>query len=114
MRSAICALYSAKPDCACSHPRFSDNRRPSRQQALSSNLRAMADMYHFGMVGLGTMGRNLALNIADHGYSVLGLATSEEKAKRFAELAEERPLSGSGSPEHFIAHLEKPRIVMTL
>lgn len=74
----------------------------------------MADTYHFGMVGLGTMGRNLALNIADHGYSVLGLATSEEKAKRFAELAEERPMSGSWSPQDFIARLEKPRIVMTL
>ena len=28
--------------------------------------------YKIGMVGLGVMGRNLVLNIADHGYSVSG------------------------------------------
>ena len=28
--------------------------------------------YAIGMVGLGVMGRNLVLNIADHGYSVSG------------------------------------------
>jgi 6-phosphogluconate dehydrogenase len=28
--------------------------------------------YEIGMVGLGVMGRNLVLNIADHGYSVSG------------------------------------------
>ena len=28
--------------------------------------------YDFGMVGLGTMGRNLLLNIADHGFAAIG------------------------------------------
>ena len=28
--------------------------------------------YEIGMVGLGVMGRNLLLNIADHGHSVAG------------------------------------------
>jgi len=28
--------------------------------------------YYFGIIGLGTMGRNLAFNICDHGYSVDG------------------------------------------
>ena len=28
--------------------------------------------YEIGMVGLGVMGRNLALNMADHGFSVAG------------------------------------------
>jgi 6-phosphogluconate dehydrogenase len=28
--------------------------------------------YEIGMVGLGVMGRNLVLNIADHGFSVAG------------------------------------------
>ncbi|MBN9503249.1 MAG: phosphogluconate dehydrogenase (NADP(+)-dependent, decarboxylating) [Armatimonadetes bacterium 55-13] len=74
----------------------------------------MADTYQFGMVGLGTMGRNLALNVADHGFSVLGLATSEEKAKAFSDLAEGRKLSAVCGPESFIAQLEKPRIVMIL
>jgi 6-phosphogluconate dehydrogenase len=74
----------------------------------------MPDLYQFGMVGLGTMGRNLALNVADHGYSVVGLATSEEKAANFAKLAEGRKLTGVCGPESFIALLEKPRIIMIL
>jgi 6-phosphogluconate dehydrogenase len=28
--------------------------------------------FDFGMVGLGVMGRNLLLNMADHGYAVIG------------------------------------------
>jgi len=74
----------------------------------------MAETYQFGMVGLGTMGKNLALNVADHGFSVLGLATSDEKAQAFAALAEQRKLSATCGPESFIAMLEKPRIVMIL
>ena len=42
--------------------------------------------YEIGMVGLGVMGRNLVLNIADHGYSVSGydkdLSTSSGTANR--------------------------------
>src|SRR5258708_3850317 len=30
------------------------------------------DNYVFGMIGLGTMGRNLLLNMADHGFKVTG------------------------------------------
>ena len=29
-------------------------------------------IYDFGMIGLGTMGRNLLLNIADHGFAAIG------------------------------------------
>ena len=28
--------------------------------------------YDYGMIGLGTMGRNLVYNMCDHGYSVAG------------------------------------------
>ena len=29
-------------------------------------------LYDYGMIGLGTMGRNLVYNICDHGYTVAG------------------------------------------
>ncbi|HJP82231.1 MAG TPA: NADP-dependent phosphogluconate dehydrogenase [Fimbriimonadaceae bacterium] len=74
----------------------------------------MAETYQFGLVGLGTMGRNLALNVSDHEFSVIGLATSEEKAANFSKLGEGRKLTGVCGPESFIAALEKPRIVMML
>ena len=31
-----------------------------------------AQQFEIGMVGLGVMGRNLVLNMADHGHSVVG------------------------------------------
>ena len=36
--------------------------------------------YDFGMVGLGVMGRNLLLNMADHGFAVAGLDLDPIKA----------------------------------
>ena len=37
--------------------------------------------YQIGMVGLGVMGRNLLLNMADHGYAVAGYDKDESKGK---------------------------------
>ena len=36
--------------------------------------------FDFGMIGLGTMGRNLLLNIADHGFSAIGYDKDSSKA----------------------------------
>ena len=36
--------------------------------------------FDFGMIGLGVMGRNLLLNMADHGFSVIGFDKDTEKA----------------------------------
>ena len=36
--------------------------------------------YSLGLVGLGVMGRNLALNLCEHGIPVLGLDRDPEKA----------------------------------
>ena len=41
---------------------------------MSSNL------YDFGMIGLGTMGRNLLLNMADHGFAAIGFDKDASKA----------------------------------
>ena len=37
------------------------------------------EQYEFGIVGLGVMGRNLLLNMADHGFAVAGLDLDQEK-----------------------------------
>ena len=37
-------------------------------------------VYDFGMIGLGTMGRNLLLNIADHGFAAIGYDKDPSKA----------------------------------
>ena len=46
-----------------------------------------SNLFDFGMIGLGTMGRNLLLNMADHGFKAIGFDMDQEKAK----LLENRP-----------------------
>ncbi|RNI22693.1 NADP-dependent phosphogluconate dehydrogenase [Rufibacter latericius] len=71
--------------------------------------------YDFGMVGLGVMGRNLLLNIADNGFSVVGLDLDPQKAAALEAEAEiGRNVKGTTSIEEFVDSLEKPRALMLL
>ncbi|MHA6249635.1 NADP-dependent phosphogluconate dehydrogenase [Pontibacter sp. CAU 1760] len=71
--------------------------------------------YEFGMVGLGVMGRNLMLNIADHDFSVIGLDLDPEKAAAVeVEAGADRPVKGTTSAEEFIQALRRPRALMLL
>ena len=52
-----------------------------------------------GLIGLAVMGRNLALNIADHGYSVAVYNRSAERTDGFlAGEATDAPIVGVGDP----------------
>ncbi|ALJ01505.1 6-phosphogluconate dehydrogenase [Rufibacter tibetensis] len=71
--------------------------------------------YDFGMVGLGVMGRNLLLNIADHGFSVVGLDLDPVKAAALeAEAESGKPIKGTTSIQEFVDSLQKPRALMLL
>jgi 6-phosphogluconate dehydrogenase len=70
--------------------------------------------YDIGVVGLGTMGRNLALNIADHGYAVAGLDKDPAKAQELQADADGRRISGTDRPGAFVDMLEQPRAVLIL
>ncbi|MEM7658330.1 MAG: NADP-dependent phosphogluconate dehydrogenase [Bacteroidota bacterium] len=70
--------------------------------------------YDFGMVGLGVMGRNFLLNVADHGYSVVGLDTDPEKASALETEAGDHAAMGTTSAEAFIQALKPPRRIMLL
>ena len=39
----------------------------------------MAQLFDFGLVGLGVMGRNFLLNVSDHHFSSIGLDTDAQK-----------------------------------
>ena len=52
-------------------------------------------MAHFGMIGLGTMGRNMVLNLADHGFEVCGYDPNENQRQRLEEEA-----AGKGLGRH--------------
>lgn len=71
--------------------------------------------FDFGMVGLGVMGRNLLLNMADHGFSVAGLDLDAEKAASLEqEATEEHKVKGTTDAQSFVALIKKPRAIMLL
>jgi 6-phosphogluconate dehydrogenase len=71
-------------------------------------------LYDIGVVGLGVMGRNMLLNMADHGFAVAGY---DKDPKRVAQLRDETgnlPVQGSENVADFVALLRKPRALMML
>jgi 6-phosphogluconate dehydrogenase len=75
----------------------------------------MTEQKHaIGMIGLGVMGRNLLLNMADHGFSVAGYDKDLEKVKALRSEAGDRPISGAESTEEFVDLLKRPRATMML
>ena len=67
-----------------------------------------------GMVGLGVMGRNLLLNMADHGYSVAGFDLDKDKVDSLLKESNERGVYATNSINKFINLLKKPRAIMLL
>jgi len=70
--------------------------------------------YEIGMIGLGVMGRNLLLNMADHGFSVAGYDKDSIKVEALREESKERDVSGAVDIEEFIGLLRPPRAVIML
>ncbi|MBM4287040.1 MAG: NADP-dependent phosphogluconate dehydrogenase [Deltaproteobacteria bacterium] len=68
-----------------------------------------------GLIGLGTMGRNLALNIADHGFAAAVFNRTPEKTRQFMahEAAGSTIQPGYDLPG-FIRLLKKPRAILLL
>ena len=70
--------------------------------------------YDFGMIGLGTMGRNFLLNVADRGFSAAGLDLDPEKAASLNEEAGHRKLQATTDQSEFLQMLKTPRTIMLL
>ena len=71
--------------------------------------------YELGIVGLGVMGRNLLLNMADHGFAVAGLDLDQEKASALeSEALAEHQVKGTTSVSAFLGLLKKPRAILLL
>ena len=67
----------------------------------------------FGMIGLGVMGSNFLLNVADNGFTAVGYDKDAEKAQALTDASEGR-VEGLNSPEKFIERLATPRKIMML
>lgn len=68
----------------------------------------------FGMIGLGTMGRNLALNIADHSFAVCGYDRDIAQQQRLITEADGKPVLAAASMQQLVDSLEKPAKIMLL
>lgn len=69
---------------------------------------------NFGMVGLGTMGRNLAMNIADNGFAICGYDKDENQRARFLEEGVNQPISVAATAKEFIEKIASPRAIILL
>jgi len=68
----------------------------------------------FGIIGLGVMGQNLALNVEDHGRAVAVWNLEPEWVDRFVSANAGRKIVGTKALPDFIAALEKPRRILMM
>ena len=74
----------------------------------------MSDLFDFGLVGLGVMGRNFILNVVDSDFSAIGLDTDPEKVAALKVEGGEKKVDGTVDAKTFIDALAVPRKVMLL
>ncbi len=67
-----------------------------------------------GMIGLGVMGRNLLLNMADHGFPVAGYDKDAAKVETLRQESKTRDVHGAKNVRELISLLRAPRTVMML
>ncbi len=70
--------------------------------------------YSLGMIGLGTMGRNLLLNMADNGFAVAGYDKDASKITLLQKEGEGKPVKGFSVLNDFLQSLASPKVVMML
>ncbi len=69
----------------------------------------------FGMIGLGVMGQNFAMNVERNGYSVAVFDINPESVKAYvAGIADGRNIEPTFSLQAFVEALERPRRIMLL
>ncbi|MDC6365046.1 MULTISPECIES: NADP-dependent phosphogluconate dehydrogenase [Flavobacteriaceae] len=75
----------------------------------------MADTYDFGLVGLGVMGRNFILNVADNGFTAFGNDLDEEKVNALIEEGgDPSKVNATQDVATFVQALSTPRKIMLL
>lgn len=68
-----------------------------------------------GLVGLGVMGQNLVLNMADHGFTVAVFNRTVAKVHEFINgEAKGKPIVGAETLKDLVIKLKKPRIILLL
>jgi 6-phosphogluconate dehydrogenase len=79
-----------------------------------STEEAKAKKAQFGMIGLAVMGRNLALNVEEHGFPVAVWNLETDWVDAFVNENPEKQFIGTKTFEEFVAALERPRRIMMM
>jgi len=75
----------------------------------------MDPQFEFGIIGLGTMGRNLLLNMADNHFPVIGYNRNPDRVRELeAEVNPGTVVKGTSDLAEFVSGLKKPRKIMML
>lgn len=74
----------------------------------------MNKQFDYGMIGLGTMGRNLAYNMADNGFSVVGYDKDVTQVESYISQAPQEKISATANLQQFIDALSIPRKIILL
>ncbi|MEO6070186.1 MAG: NAD(P)-binding domain-containing protein, partial [Chitinophagaceae bacterium] len=75
----------------------------------------MDAQYDFGMIGLGVMGSNLLLNVADHGFAAIGFDLKPERGAALEKAAnKDTIIKGVSTLAEMVTSLKKPRKMMML
>ena len=69
---------------------------------------------HLGVMGLGVMGKNLALNAESKGFSAAGFDIDDEKVRKVAEAIAGKEITVTNSLKDFVATLERPRRILLM
>ncbi len=75
---------------------------------------SVTKLAQFGVIGLGVMGQNLALNIEDHGQSVAVWNLEPEWVKRFVDANDGKQIIGTTELAEFVRALERPRRMLMM
>jgi 6-phosphogluconate dehydrogenase len=72
------------------------------------------DKRHLGVIGLGVMGKNLALNAESKGFSAAGFDVDAEKAKKVGAEVAGKKITVTTSLKDFIQTLDRPRRILAM
>ena len=70
--------------------------------------------FEYGMIGLGTMGRNLLYNMNDHGYSVAGFDKNTDQVEILKKESEGKAIGATSNLNEFVTSLKIPRVIILL
>ncbi|KAA3662687.1 MAG: phosphogluconate dehydrogenase (NADP(+)-dependent, decarboxylating) [Calditrichaeota bacterium] len=74
----------------------------------------MSSQYNIGVIGLGVMGQNLALNIERNGFSVIGFDLDKTMQEKAAAKFSGKKMEVVANMQEFLSKLESPRRILMM